>query len=233
MNVKRKISEGVAGWLMYEFHSMRADLFDEKYLVTPISNIISGVYGNRVVAEFTHPILNQHKTWAGRPPQIDFVIKDNNNQNIKIAIESKWYGDTAVNVSDIIWDLIRLELLHKEYGTSCFFVLGGMKKRLNDLFSSKSFNDPKVNGSTRPVLRINQQKKQSLRLDSPSPYRVSMIKNRMIQYQDVSMPSKISTGLPFHYPENCRNADFQVYVWEICSIPAKSRFFPRNNRIYQ
>lgn len=232
MNVKRKLSEGVAGWLMYEFHGMRADLFDEKYLVTPISNIIGGVYGDRVTAEFNHPILNRHKTGRGRPPQIDFVIKEN-NQNIKIAIESKWYGNSPIKVGDIIWDLVRLELLHKEYGTSCFFVLGGTKKRLNELFTSKSFNDAKPNGTTRPVLRINRVKKQSLRLDSPSKSRVNLIKAKMLQYQDVSMPSKISTEFPSHYPKECRNADHQIYVWEIRSIPSQPRFLTRNNRIYQ
>lgn len=231
MNVKRKLSEGVAGWLMYEFHSMRANLFDEKYLVTPISNILGGIYGDRVNAEFNHPILNQHKTGPGRPPQVDFVIKDT-NQNIKIAVESKWYGNSPVNVSDIIWDLVRLELLHNEYGSSCFFVLGGMKKRLNELFTSKSFNNPKPDGKSRPVLRINRVKKQSLRLDSPSKLVVNQIKGKMLQYQDVSMPSKVSTEFPSHYPRECKNADHQIYVWEIRSLSSQPRFKPRNNKIY-
>ena len=231
MNIKRKIAEGVAGWLMYEYHSMRADLFDEKYLVTPISNILNGVFSNRVIAEYKHPILKTQTVGAGRPPQIDFVITK--NQKIDIAIESKWYGNTPVKVSDIIWDLIRLELLHREYNATCYFVLGGKKKKLANLFESKRFQEPRENGRKRPILRIKKERKQSLRLDSPPEKRAKLILDKMKQYKEISMPSAIITGYPSFYPIDCRNSDHQVYVWEISSFKNKPRFYPRDNKNYK
>lgn len=232
MNIKRSIAEGVAGWLMYEFRSFRGNLFEEKYLLTPISNVLSGVYKDRVISEFDHPILNAHKTWPGRPPQIDFVIKGQTNP-VEIAVESKWYGNSPVKVEDILWDLIRLELLHKEYSSTCFFVLGGQKKRLEALFTSDRFQEPKQNGRKRPILRIKKERKQAVRLDNPPPSRAKLIKPRMQQYENVSMPTSIVTGYPDFYPLECRNSDFQVYVWEIQSFRNKPRFFPKNNQVYR
>src|SRR5579871_3099922 len=142
MRTQRRLAEGVAGWLMYEFQSSRGRLFSEKYLTTPIGNILSGIYRERVLSEFPHPILNLHKMGRGRPPQIDFVIVDQKDrEKIAIAVESKWVGANSLNVGDIIWDLIRLELLHNLYKTQCFFVLAGSKRGINELFKHERFQE--------------------------------------------------------------------------------------------
>jgi hypothetical protein len=49
MNTKRKLAEEVLGWLIFEFHNFRGQLFGEKYLTTLIGHILSGIYGNRVM----------------------------------------------------------------------------------------------------------------------------------------------------------------------------------------
>jgi len=231
MNIKRKLSEGVSSWLMFEFHSNRGRLFSEKYLTTPIGHILSGVYENQVSAELIHPILNSNKTWAGRPPQIDFGIQQDNQ--IKIAVESKWIGKTSIGVGDIIWDLIRLELLHYNYQTTCFFVLGGQKKKLQLLFENERFQEENSDGHKRPVLRLKKERKQSIRLDSPPPKRALLIKDKMNQYKNVLMPSGIVSGYPECHPKICRNSDYQVYVWEISSYMAKPRFYPKDNEHYK
>jgi hypothetical protein len=231
MNIKRKLSEGVSSWLMFEFHSNRGRLFGEKYLTTPIGHILSGIYENQVAAELIHPILNSNKTWAGRPPQIDFGISENNQ--IKIAVESKWIGKTSPGIGDIIWDLIRLELLNNSYQTTCFFVLGGQKKRLQLLFDNERFQEQNSDGRKRPILRLKKERKQSIRLDSPPPKRALLIKDKMKQYKNVSMPSGIVSGYPVFHPKVCRNSDYQVYVWEISSYKSKPRFFPKDNEHYK
>jgi len=231
MNIKRKIAEGVASWLMFEFHSFRVRLFSEKYLTTPIGHILSGVYGQAVNAEVNHPVLNEHKHWQGRPPQIDFGIL-RKDKTIEIAVESKWLGNSQVGVGEIIWDLIRLELLAHEYNTKCFFVLAGQRKRLQLLFSSERFLEKRTNGKTRPVLRLAKIKKAAIRIDNPPNERVQLIKARILQYPDVSMPSGIPSGYPEIYPISGRNSDFQVYVWEITAFKNKPRFKSRENKLY-
>lgn len=232
MDVKRRLAEGVASWILYEYHSFRANLLEEKYLITPINSILSAIHKEYVNSEYNHPILCAHRCGPGRPPQIDFVIK-NAHQQIIVAVESKWYGNSPVKVEDILWDLIRLELLSKEFNSKCFFILGGQKKRLNELFSSELFQEPRINGRKRPILRIKKEKKQAVRLDNPPPRRVNAIKDRMQQFKDILMPSAIATGYPNHYPLDCRNSDYQVYVWEVSTFKNKPRFYPRNNKLYQ
>jgi hypothetical protein len=232
MNIKRKLAEGVAGWLMFESHSNRGRLFGEKYLTAPIGHILSGIYGTGVLAEMNHPILNMYKTWPGRPPQIDFGILAKDKYTV--AVESKWIGKTQVGVGEIIWDLIRLELLHYAYATTCFFILGGQKKKLIELFASDRFQEPRENGRTRPVLRLLKNvKKLSIRIDSPPPKRAELIKGRISQYQNVSMPTGIVTGYPEFYPLTCKSSDYQVFIWEVRSYKSKPRFFPKNSNYYR
>jgi len=231
MNISRKLAEGVAGWLMYEFHSYRGQLFSEKYLTTPIGNILSGVYKERVKAEVNHPLLNEYKTWQGRPPQIDFgIFKE--DKTIEIALESKWLGNTQVGVGDIIWDMIRLELLAHHYNVKCFFVLAGQRKRLQTLFESDRFLERRTNNRTRPVLRLIRARKAAIRIDNPPIERMKLIKARILQYPEVSLPSSIASGYPEIYPLTGRNADFQVYVWEIAAFKNKPRFKSKENRLY-
>ncbi|MFI5453641.1 hypothetical protein ACHMWN_15990 [Pedobacter sp. UC225_61] len=231
MNISRKLAEGVAGWLFYEFHSRRYELFSEKYLTAPIGNILHGQFDRKVIAEYNHPILTAAKKTPGRPPQLDFVIVDKGL--ITVAVESKWIGQTSVSVADIIWDMIRLELISNQTGAKCYFILGGQKKKLNSLFEHARFLEKTPDGRTRPVLRLLKGvKKASLRLGSPIESRGEIIKPRMQQYSNVYMPSVVGSNYPEYYPKECRNADFQVYVWEILSLK-NNRFKPVNNKHYK
>lgn len=232
MNISRKIAEGVAGWLSYEYHSFRGQLFSEKYLTTPIGNILSGVYKERVSVEVNHPVLNEHKTWQGRPPQIDFCIFKKDN-SIEIAVESKWIANTQISVGDIIWDLIRLELLANNFETKCYFVLAGQKKKLQELFCSDRFLEKRTDNKTRPVLRLTRARKAAIRIDSPPLERLKIIKHKLMQYPNILMPSSIPSGYPEIYPKVCRNADFQVYVWEISAFKKKPRFKAIDNKKYK
>jgi hypothetical protein len=76
MFLGRKLAEGVAGWMMHEFHCDRSELFSEKYLSVPIGQILSAEFGTKVYSEVDHPILSTMAVGAGRRPQIDFAILD-------------------------------------------------------------------------------------------------------------------------------------------------------------
>lgn len=230
MNVARALSEGVAGWLAYEWHSQRGRLFNEKYLSHPIGNILSGAYGSHVRAEFNHPILVAQGR-KGRPPQLDFVILDE-QENITTAVESKWLGRSTPDVGAVLWDLIRLELIHNDTGADCFFVLAGRIKDLEAFFASDRFQEPRVNGRKRPILRIDRKRKQSVRIDNPPPSRLKVLKPYVARYPDVSMPSAIVTGYPTRYPDEGRNTDYQVWTWRIGTYSRKPRLFPKNSKPY-
>tara|TARA_R110002096_G_scaffold137252_1_gene290513 strand:- start:801 stop:1499 length:699 start_codon:yes stop_codon:yes gene_type:complete len=231
MKTIRKISEGVAGWLLYEFHCMNADMFDEKYLTKPIGNILKAKYGNRVEAEYNHPILNKYKTGKGRPPQIDLVIKNEKGELIA-AVESKWYGNSPVKVKDIMWDLVRLEIIRNEYDIPCFFVLGGMKKRLNDLFKSQTFLEPNVYGKEKPLLTTSEHGRNFFYLTNPTSKRNRLIRNEFHQYSELTVPEKISVQNPSYYPKQGKNADHQIFAWEVLSNKTVNRFVPSKSKLY-
>lgn len=231
MKTARKLSEGIAGWLSYEFHCMNADMFDEKYLTKPIGNLLKAKYGNKVEAEFNHPILNKYKNGKGRPPQIDLVIKNEKNELIA-AVESKWYGDTPIKVKDIMWDLVRLEIIKHEYKIPCFFVMGGMKKRLDNLFKTQAFIEPNAQKKHRPLLSTENYGRNFFVFTNPTSKRIQLLKNKFLQYPDLRVPEKISVQYPSFYPKDGRNADHQVYVWEVLSNETVPRFAAGKSKIY-
>ncbi|MBP1861576.1 hypothetical protein [Rhizobium herbae] len=154
MNYARLLCEGVGSWLQFEHACDRSGLFSEKYLTQPIGQILSARSGNRVRAEYVHPVLSELAKGPGRRPEIDFVVCDP-YPSITIAVESKWIGKTKPSVDKIFWDLIRLEMLAHHSKARCFFVLGGMRSDLNSYFKHKLFSGIEPGEQTRPLLRTD------------------------------------------------------------------------------
>lgn len=96
MNFAKVLTGGVAAWLEFERACDRSGLFSEKYLTSAVGQILAARTGNRVEAEFTHPVLAPLKQGPGRRPQIDFVVRDESGK-IVLAVESKWAGETVPN----------------------------------------------------------------------------------------------------------------------------------------
>lgn len=233
-----KLSKGLGGWLMYEHHSHRADLFSEKYLTSGIGNILSGNYGSKIIAEFTHPILKERK--AGRPPQIDFVICENNRtnrdkedknsikkiDNIKLALESKWVGTKTTStpkIGDILWDLVRLELLNHNFQTESIFVLAGKKSQMDAIFEHPQFTDKTSKGKNRNLLTIRNSPTK-LNLIGGSVERLQLLTNYLKNYKRVEAPSNILITGVRKYPKDCNNFENEVCVWGISSCTSAKRY---------
>jgi hypothetical protein len=151
MDYAKLLARGVGAWVQYEWACDHSGLFSEKYLAQPIGHILAGQSKNRASAEYTHTILSAHIKGPGKRPAVDFVVFSK-YPKIEIAVESKWFGKTSVPVEDIVWDLVRLELLAHE-GARCFFVFGGKRRNLSKLFSSQAFAKGTTNRQRRPFLR--------------------------------------------------------------------------------
>ncbi len=104
-NIQRKLSEGVSGWLLFEFNCYRGLLFNEKYLSYPVGQILNSITEYKTSTEINHPCSNNSR---GRPLQVDFVLTDE-EINWKYAFESKWIGDSTISLGSVLWDLIRLQ----------------------------------------------------------------------------------------------------------------------------
>jgi len=124
MDYAKLLTQGVGAWLHFENACGRSELFSERYMASPIGQILYARSGNRAHAEVKHPVLEKLAKGPGRRPEIDFVVYDRHHK-VSIAVESKWIGSTTPSIKSILWDLIRLEMVAHHEKSRSFFVLGG------------------------------------------------------------------------------------------------------------
>jgi hypothetical protein len=234
MNLAKKLSRGIAGWLLFEHSCHRGPVFSEKYLSYPIAQILNTEFGTRVHSEVPHPILGPFATGPGRRPELDFAVVEE-NKSISVAIESKWISEdiSGATVEKILWDLIRLAMLGNNMTVKCYFILAGRRGHLLKLFNYNKFNGPlDKKGRTRPILKVRKTDFMNFRIDSPTDHRAGLLKKILAYCQDVELPTRLGTGPTFSWPANPSNSEYQVFVWEIMPNPAGDKFKPRNHNYY-
>lgn len=148
-NIQRKVSEGVSGWLLFEFNCFRGYLFNEKYLSYPVGQILNSITEYKTLTEMNHPCSNNGK---GRPLQVDFVHIDK-TAKWKYAFESKWIGNTMISLGSMIWDLIRLQNLDNHHSEiRSYFILSGFDKKINLLLKDFDIcHDNSSKKKTKPL----------------------------------------------------------------------------------
>jgi hypothetical protein len=223
MDYAKLPAQGVGSWLQYEHACGHSGLFSEKYLAQPVGHILSGRSGNRALAEYTHPVLAEEAGGPGRRPAVDFVIC-NPYPRVQIAVESKWIGITRPDVENIVWDLIRLELLVHYEHARCFFVLGGKKGDLEDLFSDALFNGGSTDRQPRPFLRHDSNVIHTVSIGVVDGVRLPMLDATFAKYSDLKFPSKIATRRSAPFPERQIKSGYQIYVWEVRSAERRHTF---------
>lgn len=235
MKLSRLLAHGISGWLQFEFACQRAPVFSEKYLTVPIAQILNTKFGDKVHAEIKHPILGLKTLGRGRPPEIDFVVYGN-NQEIKVAIESKWVGKNVSKktVERVFWDLTRLAMIGNNQDVTCCFILAGRRKDLENLFSNKYFRGEKdAKGRYRPILKTRPSDFMDVRLDSPKADRLQFLKPIFKLCQDIDLPMRLGTGHLYYGPKDANKYEYQVYVWEVLPHKQKIVFKPKNHKHYK
>jgi hypothetical protein len=218
-NVQRRLAEGTSSWLLFEFNCKRGDLFSEKYLATPIGQILAGLFPGRIKAEINHPALISTKQ-AGRPPQLDFVVI-NEADEWEATIESKWVTSTPISLALIIWDLLRLEILvYKNLCKNTYFVLSGFSKKM-DFLKETHFYD----SSNRSTSLITQMKSQSIYLDlTKLDSKIkSKINEKINKYPGLTIPQVMRFDLPHSFPINQINMTFRTIVWKVNTFNKRPR----------
>lgn len=218
-NPQRKLAEGTSSWLLFEFHAKRGDLFSEKLLSVPVGQLLKEVFPGRIRAEVIHPFLTPISS-LGRPPQIDFVIQDDHDAFIA-AIESKWIGNTTVTFKQILWDLIRLELLFHNAGCTSFFLVSGFSKKMQVALGNTHFLDPKSTNSnliTRKVRQVISLDLTNLNVDTKN-----YINDRLSKYKGLTIPQAMYFDVPHCYPREVINMTFQTFVWTVKSKKGTKR----------
>jgi hypothetical protein len=228
MELARKLAEGTGAWLQYQYACNNSGLFSERFLAEPIGRILASITTEQVLAEHPHPVLAPLARGPGAKPSVDFVVQDP-HPKVRVAVESKWLGQTRPSVRSIMWDLIRLEMIAHAEGADCFFVLGGMKRSLDAYFLRDAFAGKHPHG---PVLHASKNYKLEVTLAATVPHRMPMMKKLFANYQDVAFPHKILTRRTNPFPHACKSNQFQIYVWHVSSKGKRDVFFPRNSKHY-
>lgn len=212
-NIQRKLSEGISGWLLFEFHCLRGTLFNEKYLSYPIGQILNSITEYKTLTEISHPCGNEVQ---GRPLQIDFVLKDIKDSSWKFAIESKWAGNSTISMSSIIWDLIRLQNLFTHHpDIHCYFILSGLNKKLSKLLKNEIISIDKIGSTPGNITKINS-KYLTFNLNKLDNSSKKIINESIIKYPNFSLYSQINCRPAHLYPKtDLINMSFSTYSWEI------------------
>ncbi len=213
------LSVGLEGWVNFERACKRTELLSEAYLSLPIAQILNSHTGKRVVSEFRHPILAPLSSTSGRRPTTDFVVCDHDDA-IAVAIESKWVGRSSPTPKMILWDLMRLELIRREFDAECFFIMAGTKKKLEALSNKAGFKDKKSKGRGRPLLRLDANALNRVRLDSTDVFRRKILREIYSKYQEVEFPTALATRRASPLMTEAKNRAYQVYVWRLIDTTA-------------
>jgi hypothetical protein len=231
MDYAKILTGGVAGWLRFESACDRSGLFSEKYMTAAIGQILSGRSGNRTIAEFKHPQLAPLMKGPGRRPEVDFIVRDN-NEKIVLAVESKWAGRTKLTTESILWDLIRLELIAHHEDARCIFIIGGSKRKLDAVFFERAFSDAATEPQRRPVLRHDNNVLHSTPLVPTVPVRIPMLKKLFGPYHQFEFPEKVVSRRSAPSPSDAKGREYQVYAWEIHPASNRRTFRPGKSKHY-
>jgi len=233
MNHARILAQAAGAWLQYEFACHRSKLFSERYMSSPIASALHAIYKEEVHSEFLHPVLAPAKTGPGRRPEVDFAVV-HRYPDLRCVLEAKWVGPTGLAAEEVLWDLLRLELIAHHSKANAFFLLGGRRKHLERFFHSKAFLGARTKaGKYRRLLKLHGRRNARIRVDSPATDRRELFQRLLTPYQDVSFSSRITASVAQRYPLDTPMFQYQVYVWQIFAPPGTSRFLPRNHVLYK
>lgn len=225
-NVQRKLATGTTSWLNFEFNCDRGDLLSEKALAVPVGQILNSIpnTNERIKAEVEHPYLIRANGPIRKKPQVDFAIVEKNDKNPKkkdpkndkwiIVVETKWIGKTIIGLEQIVWDLIRLELLVFETGCKAFFILSGFHKKMDSAIGNTHFYSGEKSSKT---LITKQNKRISLELLNLNTGQKSAINEKLIKY-NLKTPEIMEFNIPHFSPgkdEIKTNLSFETIVWEV------------------
>lgn len=231
MDFAKVLTGGVAGWLSFERACDRSGLFNEKYLTAAVGQILSARTGNRVEAEFAHPVIAPFMKGRGRRPAVDFVARGDDGR-IVLAVESKWAGRSVPTTESILWDLIRLELIAHHEKARCIFLLAGTASILAKVFEDPAFSDAATKPHRRPVLRHDKNVIHRIPLVPVVPARFKIMRRMLEPYREFRFPEYIASRRTAPMPAVAKRGDYQVFAWEVLPLGNRTEFRPSKSKYF-
>lgn len=215
-NLKRRIADGLTGWLTFEFACERGYLFSEHYLSHAVGQLLRSVC-DTVRAEVPHPTLALNGG-TGRPASIDFVAYKSPTTPV-VAIETKWAGNTDITVGALAWDAFRLEAFSKSTGVPGLLVFAGTRARVERLFDSIPFRRSTSDSPPTPLFPLpGHPNRLTLSVSELSASASKFVRQKMSNRPKSAISDRLRCGLPTTGQHNGPKAiSFSVLLWEINS----------------
>lgn len=144
-DIGKRLTNGIAARLEYEYACQKAGDFEESYLHSVMSQIVSANIDSThsMKQGYPHPAIaaipQVGQKLRGRPREVDFFVQPwKPAAGQSLCIEAKWADSAHASTDNIFYDLCRLMLVKEQSESAeCLFVLAGtaswVAKRINDL----------------------------------------------------------------------------------------------------
>ncbi len=249
MNEVQRLTAGTAAFLQYEFCCMRANLFSEAHLTGAIANILQSLHGgltSQLISGYKHPVLTDLKKKGGRRPEIDYVVAAYDDQysdqrqrpqhtktgsTLRVdlfttAVETKWAGSSHCTISNILWDLLRLEMLTAvNPKVNAYFLIAGHMDKLAQLRTKDGLENliPFVDGPHALALTPASDKNESI---LTSFFQAADL-------QDLDVPHGLTVTPCLNAAMMVQTSKMQAIAWKVQSFQLRSTFKPSNYSQYR
>lgn len=243
------ITKGVSAFLQYEFCCLRGNLFGESYLTSAVGNILQSLHGgvNRVVLSgYQHPILSAHMKGGGRRPEVDFVVSTYDDSNasqrarskgsklantldvnvLTSAVEAKWAGSSHCTVENVLWDLLRLEMLvNANPKITAILLIAGRTDEVNNLQHKQELE-------TLLSFKSGSKKVEFLPTDSSKRSLLAkLLTDKSIQ--SLELPTVLQVAATMNSVEMKKGKGFSAIAWQVRPATNRMVFRPEDISTYR
>ncbi|MYM32360.1 hypothetical protein GTP58_28915 [Duganella sp. CY15W] len=241
MKEHRRLVEGIAAKLAYDYCCYRGNLFGESYLSASVGEIIQSLHGGKnavVVSGVKHKILAEIQTGGGRRPEIDFVVQTYDDSSdtkrartkgslkeisdyklVATAVETKWADSSHCSIANVIWDLIRLELLvNKNPDMNAVLLIAGTTRAMNKLQGELGSIVSFARGPSRIDL---------LSKDIPTQKKLAkLLSDKAIA--DLEMPRAVQVDVLQSSLNTVNPSKMSAILWKVSCVGARNTFKPKD-----
>jgi len=218
--------EAVACWLHFETRCLRDELFCEAYLAYPIGQFLHARYGNALRTEFAHPVLERHRNAAGPgrgdKPRVDFAVVE--QDQVAVAVETKWLSRSQHLAEDILADCIRLELLAAEHKAAAFLILAGQQARFAELVAKPSVQAKPGHPRSTALLPTPERGPKVITLTTRSKHWERLYRRATARFPGVPLPERLLLSKAAFCAPGRRKVHCCVYGIQVESLPGRTTF---------
>lgn len=240
----KRLTEGLAASLWYEYCCLKGKLFNESFLTSSTGNILQAIHGGitaQVISGYQHPHLSNLMKSKGRKPELDFVVskyddskidqrgrsatkpvrQERNTDLLLTAIETKWAGSSHCTIENIIWDVIRLEMLSAQNtNLSAIMLVAGPHKLLNTLRTKNGLDQLLPFKPGPHELNLLPKDTNNLKLLA------RVFKDKQIR--KLSIPKKITITPSISALTPTNSSKMCIIAWQINAKDNRETFLPSN-----